>query len=105
MAKGDRRRRRGRRRAHAARQSEIRPARVDARRGARVSEHPFSRRVSRIARTPQAYDLAARGDFSRVHELYQLFEKPYDEQPAFEGKYYGLTPTLALSAGGTAHMS
>ena len=59
------------------------------------------------AHTPwrQAYDLAAHGDFSRVHELHALLEKPYDEQPEFEARFYGLTPALALTAGGTAFMS
>jgi len=52
-----------------------------------------------------AYRLAAKGDFSLVHELHKLSCSPYDEQPEFESKYYRLAPKEALSQPGLAFMS
>ena len=40
-----------------------------------------------------------------MHELFRLFEHPYDEQPDMEAKYYKRAPDSALLAAGTAFMS
>jgi uncharacterized protein YdiU (UPF0061 family) len=54
----------------------------------------------------EAYNAAIRkGDESVVHELFSLFEAPYEEQPEMEGKYYRRAPDTALMTGGTAFMS
>jgi len=54
----------------------------------------------------EAYDAAiTRGDESLVHELFALFEAPYDEQPDMEAKYYARAPDAALVSAGTAFMS
>lgn len=53
----------------------------------------------------EAYQKAMAGDYSVVHELYQLIRNPYDEQPQFEGKYFRLAPASALEAPGTAVMT
>mmetsp|Transcript_117135 Transcript_117135/g.229744 ORF Transcript_117135/g.229744 Transcript_117135/m.229744 type:complete len:112 (+) Transcript_117135:2-337(+) len=53
----------------------------------------------------EAYEKAAHGDYTMVHELYQLFLHPYDEQPDFEAKYYRLAPKEALHKGGIARMT
>lgn len=36
----------------------------------------------------RAYKAAQADDYSVVHEMARLFEKPYDEQPEFEAEYY-----------------
>ena len=66
---------------------------------------PPPRFVPREWMLVEAYDLAAAGDFSRVHELHALFERPYDEQPEAEARYYAIAPPEALIKGGTAWMS
>jgi len=53
----------------------------------------------------EAYEAAKAGDESLVHELFALFERPYDEQPEMEAKYFRRAPDSALMAGGTAFMS
>lgn len=53
----------------------------------------------------EAYTAANRGDYSVVHELYELFRHPYDEQPRFEDKYYRRTADAALARPGTAYMT
>jgi len=53
----------------------------------------------------EAYDLAGKGDYSMVQELYELFKNPYNEQPELESKYYKRAPEAALMRGGTAYMS
>eukprot|EP00928_Gymnodinium_smaydae_P008888 TRINITY_DN13276_c0_g1_i1.p1 TRINITY_DN13276_c0_g1~~TRINITY_DN13276_c0_g1_i1.p1 ORF type:complete len:623 (+),score=129.65 TRINITY_DN13276_c0_g1_i1:88-1869(+) len=53
----------------------------------------------------EAYEAAKKGDYSRVHELYELTTKPYDEQPQFEKKYYKRAPDCALTRSGTAVMT
>jgi len=53
----------------------------------------------------KAYDQAAHGSYDLVYELYNLFLKPYDEQPDFEEKYYRLAPKEALEKGGIAKMT
>lgn len=53
----------------------------------------------------QAYDKAAQGDYSLVHELYKLFSRPYDEQPDMEAKYYQRAPQEALERAGCAFMT
>ena len=52
-----------------------------------------------------AYEKAQKGDFSLVHELFELIQKPYDEQPKFEAKYYCLAPIESLTKVGTALFS
>ena len=52
-----------------------------------------------------AYEAANKGDHSLVEELYRVFEKPFDEQPEFEAKYYKKAPQAAFSRGGCAFMS
>jgi uncharacterized protein YdiU (UPF0061 family) len=44
-------------------------------------------------------------DFSILHELMNVFERPYDEQPDYEKKYYRRAPPTAEHQGGTAFMS
>lgn len=53
----------------------------------------------------EAYDKAIIGDFSMVHELFQLFSSPYDEQPDFEDKYYCCTPSQYRGKGGCEVMT
>lgn len=53
----------------------------------------------------EAYEQAAHGDYKLVHELFELFLRPYDEQLKFEDRYYRRAPPAALSKGGCAHMS
>jgi len=53
----------------------------------------------------QAYDAAARGDFSITHSLYQLFLRPYDEQPDFHEKYFRCTPPCYRGKGGVEIMT
>jgi len=56
----------------------------------------------------QAYEEANGGDFSTIHELQALFERPYDEQPDMEAKYYRKAPAdtyTGVGKGGTAFMS
>lgn len=37
--------------------------------------------------------------------MYNLFKKPYDEQPEMEAKYYRKAPKEAANVGGTGFMS
>jgi len=53
----------------------------------------------------EAYDKASHGDYTSVRELYQLFLRPYDEQPEYEQRYYRRAPKEALVKGGVAFMS
>eukprot|EP00927_Polykrikos_kofoidii_P020465 TRINITY_DN19711_c0_g1_i1.p1 TRINITY_DN19711_c0_g1~~TRINITY_DN19711_c0_g1_i1.p1 ORF type:complete len:582 (-),score=109.03 TRINITY_DN19711_c0_g1_i1:204-1949(-) len=53
----------------------------------------------------EAYGRASNGDYELVHELHQLFSRPYEEQPEFEAKYFCRAPDVALKKGGVAHMS
>merc|ERR1719433_1861402 len=52
-----------------------------------------------------AYKAAMSGDYALVHELYTLIQKPYDEQPCLEAKYYRRAPDAALSTSGTSVMT
>ena len=53
-----------------------------------------------------AYQQAAKGDFSLVHELQKVLTKPYDEQsPEVENKHYQLRPQEFIKAGGVSHYS
>lgn len=52
-----------------------------------------------------AYDAAVKGDYGLVHELHQLFERPYDEQPEFEAKYYKPASAEVAGNGGVAFMT
>ncbi|CAE7899483.1 selO, partial [Symbiodinium microadriaticum] len=52
----------------------------------------------------QAYDAAAKGDYSLTHELHRLFLKPYDEQPEFHDKYFCCTPPCYRGKGGVEIM-
>mmetsp|Transcript_59942 Transcript_59942/g.106646 ORF Transcript_59942/g.106646 Transcript_59942/m.106646 type:complete len:629 (+) Transcript_59942:51-1937(+) len=53
----------------------------------------------------EAYDKASRGDYSMLHELFELFRKPYDEQPEFEEKYFCCTPSQYRGKGGCEVMT
>jgi len=53
----------------------------------------------------QAYTAADKGNYDLVHELYKLFQNPYDEQPEFEEKYFRGASREMLTKGGCAHMS
>jgi len=53
----------------------------------------------------EAYNAAARGDFGLVHEMHALFQRPYDEQPEWEAKYFRRAPLDALTQGGLAYMT
>lgn len=53
----------------------------------------------------EAYDAASRGDYSIMHGLYQLFLRPYDEQPEFHEKYFRLTPPCYRGKGGVEIMT
>lgn len=53
-----------------------------------------------------AYKQAEQGDYSLIHELQQVLEKPYDEQSKeIEDKFYRLRPAEFLLAGGVSHYS
>ena len=53
----------------------------------------------------EAYMRANRGDYAMVHELHELFTRPYEEQPDFEAKYYAPAPAEVAGNGGVAFMS
>jgi len=54
----------------------------------------------------EAYDRAARGDYSEVRALYDLLLAPYDEGTAEQqARYYRRAPEEALTKGGTAFMT
>jgi len=44
----------------------------------------------------EAYDAAQRGDYSGVYELFEVFKKPYEEQPKF-AKYFVCKPRSSIS--------
>jgi len=53
-----------------------------------------------------AYQQAAHGDYSVVHELQTVLTAPYDEQRAeVESKHYRLRPKAFFDAGGVSHYS
>ena len=53
-----------------------------------------------------AYQQAAQGDYSLIHELQSLFDDPYGEQsPEREQKYYRATPAEMSNLGGISHYS
>ena len=53
-----------------------------------------------------AYDQAAQGDFSQIHDLQAVFSHPYDEQSQeVEAKYDRLKPRQFFNAGGISHYS
>eukprot|EP00435_Cladocopium_sp_Y103_P021343 s1892_g5.t1 len=53
----------------------------------------------------EAYDAASRGDYSITHNLYQLFRRPYDEQPESHEKYFRCTPPKYRGKGGVEIMT
>lgn len=53
----------------------------------------------------EAYKLAEALDFSRVHQLLELFQNPYDEQPECEEQYYIKTPDQYQDKGGITFMT
>ena len=54
----------------------------------------------------EAYEAAAKGDLTVLHQLHDLFKDPYGEATAdLSAKYYRTAPKVALSKGGTAFMS
>jgi uncharacterized protein YdiU (UPF0061 family) len=53
-----------------------------------------------------AYQRAAEGDYSLVHELHSVLNQPYAEQSKdVEDKYYQLRPEAFATAGGISHYS
>lgn len=53
-----------------------------------------------------AYQKAASGDYSLIHELQAVMTKPYDEQTkGIEQTYYQQKPIEAFGAGGISHLS
>jgi uncharacterized protein YdiU (UPF0061 family) len=53
-----------------------------------------------------AYEKAAKGDYSLIHELQEVLNNPYDEQSEkVEDKYYRLKPAMYFEAGGVSHYS
>lgn len=53
-----------------------------------------------------AYQQAASGDYSLIHELQEVLTHPYDEQSKeIEAKYYQLKPKEFFKAGGVSHYS
>ncbi|MCF8059941.1 MAG: protein adenylyltransferase SelO family protein [Bacteriovoracaceae bacterium] len=53
-----------------------------------------------------AYQQAARGDYSLIHELQEVLSHPFDEQSKdIEEKYYRLKPKEFFKAGGVSHYS
>ena len=53
-----------------------------------------------------AYEQAALGDFSQIHDLQAVFSHPYDEpSPEVEAKYDRLKPREFFNAGGVSHYS
>lgn len=53
----------------------------------------------------EAYDAASRGDYSITHNLFQLFRRPYDEQPESHEKYFRCTPPKYRGKGGVEIMT
>lgn len=56
----------------------------------------------------KAYEEADKGNFDPLKELLSVFEKPYDEQPEFEAKYYKKAPPETYAGqglGGQDHMT
>lgn len=53
----------------------------------------------------EAYERAQLGDVDILNELYEVFQRPYEEQPEVEDKYYRRTPREMQSRGGVAFMS
>jgi len=53
----------------------------------------------------RAYRAAEAGDHSVLHELEELFKRPYDEQPDMEGTYYAKTPPAMQQVGGVSYFS
>jgi len=53
-----------------------------------------------------AYQQAMNNDYSLIHELQQVLNRPYDEQSdEIEEKYYRLRPRALFGAGGVSHYS
>lgn len=53
-----------------------------------------------------AYQNAAKGDYTLIHELQAVLTKPYEEQSKeVEDKYYRLRPSEFMRAGGVSHYS
>ena len=53
-----------------------------------------------------AYEKAAQGDYTAVHELQEVMTHPYDEQSMeIEKKYYKLKPPEFFDLGGVSHLS
>jgi uncharacterized protein YdiU (UPF0061 family) len=53
-----------------------------------------------------AYERAAQGDFSLIHELQTVFSRPYEALPAeLAATYDQLKPREFFNAGGVSHYS
>jgi uncharacterized protein YdiU (UPF0061 family) len=53
-----------------------------------------------------AYQKAAEGDYSLIHELLEVMSDPYAEQSAeTEAKYYQLKPMELFDIAGVSHVS
>lgn len=45
----------------------------------------------------EAYEAAQQGEFSLVHELFEVFKQPYAEQESYEKRYYVCKPNVRIS--------
>ncbi|RUM74083.1 MAG: hypothetical protein DSZ10_02250 [Sulfurovum sp.] len=53
-----------------------------------------------------AYETAAEGDYSLIHELLEVMSDPYAEQSKeIEAKYYRLKPMELFDIAGVSHVS
>ena len=76
-----------------------------ARAAARAMRAVSPKYVPREFMLREAYVAAGEGNFSAVDELLELFRRPYDEQPAFEARFFRRAPDGAADQGGLGFMS
>ena len=69
-----------------------------------TSPPPNSQYVPREWILKEAYTSAISGNYTLVHELQELFERPYDEHPEYE-RYYRGVGDLSATQGGLGFMS
>jgi uncharacterized protein YdiU (UPF0061 family) len=53
----------------------------------------------------EAYTAAERGDYEPLNKLYQVLQRPYDEQPEAPTHYFSRAPLVSKDKGGCAFMS